>query len=191
MRVNEIFYSLQGEGHYTGTPAVFVRLAGCNLKCPFCDTAHETFTEMADAQILDRLAEYPAKRVILTGGEPALQLTESFLKLLRHNGYTIHLETNGTMPVPEELIDWIVCSPKRLPVALGRIDELKVVYDWYIQDDMKAVFESIPAREYYIQPCDTKDELLNDRIIRDAVDFVKRNPKWRLSLQTHKLINIP
>lgn len=92
MRINEIFYSLQGEGHYAGTPAVFVRFSGCNLKCPFCDTDFHSFRELSIPEILREISVYPARRVILTGGEPTLQLTAPFMNALHEAGYTIHIE---------------------------------------------------------------------------------------------------
>ena len=128
MRINEIFYSLQGEGHYTGTPAVFIRFSGCNLKCPFCDTRHEEGTLMSDEEILAEVRKYPARTVILTGGEPSLWIDEAFIALLHRAGKYICIETNGTRPLPEG-IDWVTCSPKQGGVLkLARMDEVKVVF---------------------------------------------------------------
>lgn len=188
MKINEIFYSLQGEGRFTGAAAVFVRFAGCNLQCGFCDTKHQPYKEYSEEEILREIAKYPAKRVILTGGEPTLQITKSFIDLLHQNGYKVNLETNGTRPLPTEEIDWVVCSPKGEPLELQRIDELKVVFHGITQN-MKP-YETIQATDYYIQPCDTKDRLHNKRIIEDALTFIKLNPKWKLSLQTQKILDI-
>ena len=114
MRVNEIFYSIQGEGHYTGTPAVFVRLAGCNLNCWFCDTEFHSFTEMSEDEIVAEASQYPSRYMVITGGEPTLQLTASLTSKLHAIGFYIMLETNGTQPLPEGCaVDWITCSPKR------------------------------------------------------------------------------
>lgn len=188
MRINEIFYSLQGEGHYAGTPAVFVRFSGCNLKCPFCDTDFHSFREMSIPEILREISVYPARRVILTGGEPTLQLTAPFMNALHEAGYTIHIETNGTNELPAPA-DWVTCSPKSTAKPnLQSIDELKIVYQG--EDDDPSQFLSIPAGEYYLQPCDTGDPDRNRDILEAAIDYVKANPQWRLSLQTHKLTGI-
>lgn len=187
MRVNEIFYSLQGEGYFTGTPAVFVRLAGCNLRCAFCDTDHRAYTEYTEEEIVGRVAGYPATHVVLTGGEPALQLTASLVDRLHEAGKFVQIETNGTCRLPEGCrVDWVTCSPKDRPVVLSDLDELKVVF----QGQDMAVYESIPARVYSLQPCDVKDKALNYGYVRGAIDYIKRHPKWRLSLQTHKILDI-
>ena len=134
MKVNEIFYSLQGEGYHTGTPAVFIRLSGCNLQCPFCDTQHENGTNMAEDEIVAEVAKHPATLVVITGGEPAMQLTASLVESLHLIGRKVAVETNGTLPLPQE-VDWITLSPKdaylgpQAAPVLTRADELKVVYD--------------------------------------------------------------
>ena len=126
-KINEIFYSLQGEGFHTGTPAVFIRFSGCNLKCSFCDTCHEDGTLMSDEEILQAVSAYPSNVVILTGGEPSLWIDQAFIDLLHQAGKYICIETNGTNPLPEG-IDWVTCSPKGAPLRLTHIDEIKVVY---------------------------------------------------------------
>lgn len=197
MRVNEIFYSLQGEGRWTGTPAVFVRFSGCNLRCDFCDTEHEEGTEMSEEQIVEEVCQYPAAHIVITGGEPLLQLTPSLVDKLHEKCKFIQIETNGTL-VPEDKdllsqIDWVTCSPKygRLP-ALGRIDELKVVFD---SGDNGHLVEyagiAVPSGEYYLQPCDRGDSAVNERILASCIDYVLNHPQWKLSLQTHKMLNIP
>ena len=118
MRVNEIFYSLQGEGFHTGTAAVFVRLSGCNLQCPFCDTRHEEGIEMSEEEILLQVSEYESDMVVITGGEPAIQITESLVDKLHQIGKFVAVETNGTLPLPSN-IDWITVSPKN--AYLGEI----------------------------------------------------------------------
>lgn len=189
MRINEIFYSLQGEGRFTGTPAVFIRFSGCNLSCSFCDTSHEPFTEMSEDGILDAAASFPARHAVITGGEPALQLTASLVDKLHAAGFFVQIETNGTHPVPQEWgIDWVTCSPKVSNIALSRIDELKVVYHGAVHD--MSCYDDCKAQVYSLQPCDTGSVERNRRILSDAIDFCLANPKWRLSLQTHKMINI-
>lgn len=189
MKINEIFYSLQGEGHFTGTPAVFVRFSGCNLKCSFCDTSHESFTEMSVDDIMREVAKYPARHVVITGGEPSLQLTPELTGRLHAAGKYVQIETNGTHPLPGGCrIDWVTCSPKGAPVALRHIDELKVVFMSAGQD--MSPYDGYEASVYSLQPCDTGDPSANARILSDAIAYCLAHPKWHLSLQTHKMINV-
>ncbi|MDE6100364.1 MAG: 7-carboxy-7-deazaguanine synthase QueE [Paramuribaculum sp.] len=190
MKINEIFYSLQGEGCYAGTPAVFVRFSGCNLMCHFCDTSHEAAMDMTEDEVVEHIAIYPARRVILTGGEPTLQLTASFIDKLHSRGYIIHVESNGTRVLPAA-VDWFVCSPKGDPddIVATDIDELKVIFDDENCDPDR--YRCVAAKVYLVQPCDYKEQERNRRLRVAAVEFVKRNPDWRLSLQTHKIIDIP
>lgn len=189
MRINEIFCSLQGEGHFTGTPAVFIRLAGCNLKCDFCDTEHEPFVDMTEAEVVAAAAQFAPRHAVITGGEPSLQLTASLVGGLHKAGFFVQMETNGTLPIAEECgVDWITCSPKHREVRLKRIDELKVVYESVGQD--MAQYEAMEAKTYSLQPCDWGDEERNKAILRAAIDYCLAHPTWHLSLQTHKIINI-
>ena len=200
MKVNEIFYSLQGEGHYTGTPAVFVRFAGCNLRCWFCDTDFEKGDEMSEDEIVEAVLQYPTRYVVITGGEPTLQITASLCDKLRAHGLYLMMETNGTRPLPEGCqIDWITCSPKLIDVEEGmrklatirlrHIDELKVVFEDSPTQDM-ALYEQIPATEYRLQPCDTQDPLCNQAILNKTIKYILQHPKWKLSLQTHKILHV-
>lgn len=200
MKVNEIFYSLQGEGHYTGTPAVFVRFAGCNLRCWFCDTDFEKGDEMSEDEIVEAVLQYPTRYVVITGGEPTLQITASLCDKLRAHGLYLMMETNGTRPLPEGCqIDWITCSPKLIDVEEGKrkiatirlrhIDELKVVFEDSPTQDM-ALYEQIPATEYRLQPCDTQDPLCNQAILNKTIKYILQHPKWKLSLQTHKILHV-
>ena len=189
MLINEIFYSLQGEGHFTGTPAVFIRFSGCNLKCSFCDTKHERYSEMTEDDIMREVSKYPAEHVVITGGEPALQLTQTLVDRLHAAGKFIQIETNGTAELPEGCdVDWITCSPKYRPVKLERIDELKVVFRSSEQD--MSQYDRYTASIYSLQPCDVADNKANARILNDAIDYCLAHPKWRLSLQTHKMLDI-
>ncbi|MCM1109793.1 MAG: 7-carboxy-7-deazaguanine synthase QueE [Clostridium sp.] len=195
-RVNEIFLSVQGEGTNTGMPAVFLRLAGCNLRCPFCDTDHVPFTPMTAAEILLRVGEQAGevRTVVITGGEPALQLDSRLVGHLKQAGYTLHIETNGTLPLPDG-IDWITCSPKGAPLRIGHIDELKVVYDATERSaryaEEMASLEISRGAALRLQPCTFADPARTASTIRAAVDYILSHPRWRLSLQTHKLIDIP
>ncbi|MDE6813874.1 MAG: 7-carboxy-7-deazaguanine synthase QueE [Duncaniella sp.] len=189
-RVNEIFYSLQGEGYFTGTPAVFLRFSGCNLRCGFCDTRHEDYTLMTPPEIIERLKSYPSRHIIITGGEPSLQLDQILVDLLHDEGYFIQIETNGTHPLPEG-IDWVTCSPKgdgkgQYAVRLRSVDELKIVYEG---QDVETIAASIPAMHYFLQPC-SSPRYEGGSNTADTVAYILAHPHWRLSLQTHKLIDI-
>ena len=178
--VNEIFYSLQGEGFHTGTPAVFVRLSGCNLHCDFCDTYHSSFTPMTIEEIVERVGTYKATTVILTGGEPSIHNIAPLVDALHRAGRRVHIETNGTRPLPQS-IDWVTCSPKHGgKVVIPRCDELKVVYTG---QDVEAIAASLPAGHLFLQPCSGQN---TDKVI----DYILTHPRWRLSLQTHKILAI-
>lgn len=193
MRVNEIFYSLQGEGRFTGTAAIFIRLSGCNLRCSFCDTRHDDYTLYTENDIVAAIASYPARHVVITGGEPTLQLTRLLVDKLHEAGRFVQIETNGSIALELDVvaaIDWITCSPKALPVKIGRIDELKVVYEGQDMAPYEAMARSYGAYRS-LQPCDTGDADRNASLLDGAVAYIKEHPEWRLSLQTHKLIHIP
>ena len=185
-RINDIFYSLQGEGRNTGRASVFVRFAGCNLRCPFCDTEFETYREMTDEDIITAIqALCPSPvLVVLTGGEPTLQVDEAFVSLLHRHGFEVAMESNGTRPAPRNL-DWLTVSPKGRQ-AVQTPNELKVIFDENTDPD--AFLPSVsPMPELYLQPCDTGDAERNACIIDKCVTYIKTHPQWRLSLQTHKL----
>lgn len=192
-RINEIFYSLQGEGHWTGTPMVFVRFSLCNLKCPFCDTDFKDFQLMSMESVLAEVARIGCgcRRIVFTGGEPSLQLDEALVRRCHELGYTVHIETNGTRELPVG-IDWVTVSPKSdwqpaaesagqscAKVVLTEADELKLVYTG--QDVTQ--WESFPARYHYLQPCSCKNT-------EEVVTYVLSHPLWNLSLQTHKMLDI-
>lgn len=190
-RINEIFYSLQGEGLNSGTAAVFVRFSGCNLHCPFCDTDHIEGKDMTDDEIVCEVSKYPGKLVVLTGGEPAIQIDGEFLKRLKDTGKTVAVETNGTIPLPEG-IDFITLSPKfqfceGAEIKVSRCDELKVVFTGV--DDI-SVYGSIETENRFLQPCNTGDAERDRVITMEAIEYCKRHPEWRLSLQTQKILKI-
>lgn len=191
-RINEIFYSLQGEGYWTGTPIVFVRFSGCNLQCPFCDTEHLSHVEMSRADILAAVSRCggSCRRVCLTGGEPGLQVDSALVEALHAAGYTIHIETNGTCALPAG-IDWVTVSPKGQvvglrgngKVVLERADELKLVLAPGVEP---SAWESFPATWHFLQPCD-EGGVSNAAAV---TAYIEAHPAWRLSLQTHKLLGI-
>ena len=207
--IKEIFYTLQGEGAHAGRPAVFCRFAGCNLwtgresdrataVCQFCDTdfvgtdgerGGKFSTPQALAGEINSLwpESYTAsKYVVFTGGEPLLQLDEALIAAMHAVGFEIAIETNGTLPVPPG-VDWICVSPKmgsRLVVEKG--NEIKVVIPQKDQD--LAAYEGLDFDNFFVQPMDGPMAAFNTTL---AIETCKRNPKWKLSLQTHKLLQIP
>lgn len=194
-RINEIFYSLQGEGFHTGTPAVFVRFSGCNLRCAFCDTQHQAGKMMSLQEIVNEVNKHPiAPLLILTGGEPSLFIDEAFVaELKQKTGKRIAIETNGTRPLPANL-DWVTFSPKTAfdggglePCVLTRCDELKVVY---LGQDL-AQYDRIEANHRFLQPCFVENLEQRKANMQACVEAVKRHPNWRLSLQVHRVLDIP
>lgn len=192
-RLNEIFYSLQGEGYHTGTPAVFIRFSGCNLRCAFCDTRHQEGKLMSLEDIVTEIKRYPnAGMVVLTGGEPSLFIDEDFVEAIKEAGKLVAIETNGTRPLPSNL-DWVTLSPKTgfsggdvEPCVLKNCDELKVVY---LGQDLKQ-YNSIKADHKFLQPCFSTDENERQANMKACVDAVMSNPAWRLSLQIHRVLGI-
>ena len=183
-RVNEIFYSLQGEGYHTGRPAVFIRFSGCNLRCPFCDTDFADFTEMSAEDIVaEAVRLFPDENerfCVLTGGEPTLQVDEELIRRLHAERFYIAIETNGTHQVLPQ-IEWVTCSPKAgSKVVLDYASEVKVVF---VDENVEQWRERIAADYYYLQPCSCSNTA-------EVVDYILRHPWWKLSLQTHKMIDI-
>ena len=196
MRVNEIFYSLQGEGYHAGRAAVFIRLSGCNLKCPFCDTDFSASEEMEVGEIVDEVVNYSSDCcfVVLTGGEPTLQDCAPLIEALHAKGYKVAMETNGTRQVPSN-IDWVTISPKfpfignAAAIHQKTCDELKCVYDGtYNPNDILKHFTH--ALFLYVQPCDTGFLKPNQENIQKCIEFIKENPRWKLSLQTQKILKV-
>jgi len=193
--VVEIFYSIQGEGHFSGSPSIFIRFGGCNLACSWCDTEFDIWTEMTLREIVELISEWDCKRLVLTGGEPALQDISTFSDVIRPKGYEIAIETNGTISLPEDKIDWICVSPKDQLYPTVNIrqktgDELKVVWvgqDLSMYDELRKGFDY-----HYLQPC--YDESMgiewNGKNFHQTYKIVKNAPEWSLSLQTHKWLGV-
>ncbi len=211
-RVKELFHTLQGEGARTGRAATFVRFTGCNLwsgrveqraeaVCSFCDTdfvgtdgpgggAFSGAAALADAVLAAWVSacgvEAPERYVVLTGGEPLLQLDEALIDALHERGFEVAIETNGTRPVPPG-VDWVCVSPKAgAPVVVTVADELKLVYPQV--DLAPGDLDAVQAAVRYLSPMDGPALAANRR---DAVAFCRANPPWRLTLQTHKVLDIP
>lgn len=188
--VNEIFYSLQGEGGRSGEPSIFIRLTKCNLVCTFCDTDFATGVEMTIEQILDHISQYPCKWIIWTGGEPTIQLTDEHLLPFREKGYKQAIETNGTRPVPA-LIDYITCSPKQkyesIKTRIPTVNEIRIPVK--VGDEIPSTSIFPKADKYFLSPIFDGLEINQDNV-NYCVEMVKQNSEWTLSLQMHKLIHI-
>ena len=186
-RVNEIFYSLQGEGGNAGKPAVFVRFSGCNLSCNFCDTDFSSYTEMSVKNIVDAVCCFPSDFIVLTGGEPALQVDKELVDALHRVNKFIAIETNGTRLLPDG-IDYVTVSPKETgKLALSKADEVKIVY---INQDVEKYHHLISAPRFFLQPCSSiKDGVLSDNR-QDVIQYCLEHPHWQLSLQIHKILKI-
>ena len=187
-RINEIFYSIQGEGTFAGFPAVFVRFSGCNLACPWCDTDHSNFVEMTSDELEDAVRALLKDRkgaiIVLTGGEPALQLREDDPLFIGFRT-RVCIETNGTLPVPD-WVDWVTVSPKNeLSPVVPRANELKFVFEpehipYYLS------MQETDCR-LSIQPLARKDGTTN---LAEALEFVLAHPRFKLSVQLHKIIGV-
>ena len=207
--VKEIFYTLQGEGANTGRPAVFCRFAGCNLwsghepdrataVCRFCDTEFVGTDGPGGGRFASPgalanavAAAWPstgagARFVVCTGGEPLLQLDAPLVAALHAEGFAIAIETNGTQPGLDG-IDWVCVSPKAgAELVLEQGDELKLIFPQPGLDP--AQFERLPFSHFFVQPMDGPDRPRNTEL---AIRYCLEHPRWRLSLQTHKLLGIP
>ena len=208
--VKEIYYTLQGEGAHTGRPAVFLRFAGCNLwsgreehraeaVCRFCDTEFvgtdgvgggkfETAAELAD--VVRRAWPEVAGSVpyvVCTGGEPLLQVDDDLISALHAAGFEIGVESNGTLAAPDG-IDWLCVSPKgSAPVVQTFGQELKLVYPQSEPEAQPENFVGMDFQYFYLQPLDSPDVEQNTR---DAVEYCLAHPRWKLSIQTHKVLGI-
>ena len=191
LKVNELFYSLQGEGGRTGEASIFIRLSDCNLRCDFCDTSFDSGEELSLDEILSRIQGFPCKWIIWTGGEPTLQLTDEVLLFFKRNGYKQAIESNGCFHL-SELLDYTVCSPKG-DVEYARNENRKVneVRLPAREGDKIPSIDILPEADIYcLSPIFCPDMESTKRNITFCVEYIKRNPVWKLSLQTHKLIGI-
>ena len=191
----EIFHSVQGEGAKSGIPHVFVRFGKCNLACEWCDTDFNTYEKMTVEMIVERVLAFKCNNVIYTGGEPLLNDLWPLSRELKKHQIHLSCESNGTVKVPEGLLDWICISPKdqeypNVSIKQRSGDELKCVYvgqDLRMYDDLKQGFDYL-----FLQPCYIESESIewNGKNFAMTESVVKNNPEWRLSLQTHKWMQI-
>jgi len=198
--VVEIFESVQGEGYNTGKEAVFLRFGGCNLACPWCDTQYQVFGTLDEETIVARVAASRAKALVLTGGEPFIQEgLEPLLVRFKDLGYWIGVETNGLQaPPPAWLrrIDYVAVSPKALYADLyddermvRRADEVRIVVDGDTRAFCRDMRDRIEAAHYFLSPCERGGVFNVEETVRllGVLNRGRRDGKWLLSLQTHKL----
>jgi len=194
--VMEHFYTIQGEGMHSGSAAYFIRLGGCDVGCHWCDVK-ESWDINAHPHIdLDKLVAEVKKAgatiAVITGGEPAMHNLTGLTSLLRENSISVHIETSGSSVITGKF-DWVCLSPKKLKVPLKEslklADELKVVI--YNKDDFKWAEQNAkevsPKCKLLLQP----EWSRADKVTPLIVEYVKKNPQWQVSLQTHKYMNIP
>jgi organic radical activating enzyme len=192
----EQFYTLQGEGVHSGKAAYFIRLGGCDVGCVWCDVKDSwdatVHPQMTVAEITKAAAQHEARLAVITGGEPAMYDLTALCDALHSAGFKVHIETSGAYPLIGN-IDWVTLSPKKfkapLDECLAKANELKVVvfnksdFEWAEQHATK-----VPADcKLFLQPEWSKKEIITPLII----DYIKKFPRWQLSLQSHKYINIP
>lgn len=194
--IMEAFYTLQGEGFHQGKAAYFIRLAGCDVGCVWCDVKESWDEELYPLQtieeIVNKAKQNPARLAVITGGEPTLHNLEKLTAALKSEGFSTNIETSGSSPLTGKW-DWICLSPKKFKAPLEEIldkaNELKIIifnksdFQWA---EKYAAKVSIDCK-LYLQPEWSKSQKVTPLII----DYIKENPKWELSLQIHKYINVP
>lgn len=192
----EHFYTLQGEGAYAGVPAYFIRTAGCDVGCTWCDTKHswemDKHPKIKIKSLIEIVKQTPCKIAVITGGEPLMHNLTSLTNELKKNKLRCHIETSGAYNISGEW-DWITLSPKKFKPALDPViqhaDELKIIV--YNQHDLEWAQTFLPkikkSCKLYLQPEYGKQH----EILPLIIDFIKQNPEWQLSLQIHKILQIP
>lgn len=196
MNINDIFWTIQGEGFNTGRRALFIRLPFCNYKCPWCDTEFDSYNEYENIDLINWFEKEPARFAVITGGEPTMnKYINEIITLLKAYKFEIALETNGSFPIPDG-IDHVTCSPKKYvqkglpeyfinPSIRNKISEVKYVvdeiFDFSILDKHKD-----DKFKKYLSPEFNNFEININRILK----YIKENPEWKVSLQTHKLMKI-
>ncbi len=199
-RIVEIFESLQGEGYNTGMPAIFIRFAGCNLNCVWCDTNFRQYTRFTLEQLLTKVKQYTSKNIIITGGEPTMvKALPELLLPLKQAGYYIAIESNGLGKV-DPLIDYIALSPKFCyqaryqKIAQPTASEVRIVAENHADflPFCQYIEQNIQAKRYYLSPCEKKGEFNMFETIEllGKINQNRNDNKWLLSIQTHKFANI-
>jgi organic radical activating enzyme len=189
LKVNEIFYTLQGEGARVGSPSIFIRLSHCDKTCSFCDTEFESGTILSVQDIYAEIQQYPCKWIVWTGGEPTLQLNDEIIAFFKERGYFQAIETHGGNKVPQG-IEHIAVSPKVAEHVLLQnfpdgVQELR-----YVRHIGQAIPQpKIKAEQYFISPEFNGNMPVYENLAY-CIELVKKHPQWRLSVQMHKFLKI-
>ncbi len=192
----ESFYTLQGEGHHTGRAAYFIRLGGCDVGCVWCDVKESWDANAHPAvsveKMLEMASENPGRLAVITGGEPLMYNLNALTESLQSAGFETNIETSGAYPLSGNW-NWICLSPKKfkapLPEVLQKADEYKVVV--FHKSDLEWMLQFLPFLPAHCQLFLQPEWSKSDQILPLLIDYVKENPQWRISLQTHKYLNIP
>jgi len=203
--VNEIFYSIKGEGRWTGTPMSFIRLQGCNLDCDFCDTKDKLGMRLTEQQLVERISVYPSRKVVITGGEPTIQDLGPLVDILDDAGLDTHLETNGLLHIPWRF-SWVAISPKTRGISsfvMGLANEIKFLcgapmWDLLVEYYMLEFDLARTSKLLYLMPL-AKNYKDGDRSITDlsvdntmkAINYCKAHPEFALCVQLHKVLEVP
>jgi organic radical activating enzyme len=194
--VMEHFYTLQGEGVHSGKAAYFIRLAGCDVGCSWCDVKESWDANegqiLSISEVVDAAYFHPSRLVVITGGEPLMYNLEPLITSLRDNHFEVNIETSGTYPLLG-IPDWICLSPKKfkspIPEILRIADELKIIINH--PSDLEWAKQWLPFLKHSCVLSLQPEWERRERFTPLIIDFIKTNPQWRLSLQTHKYLNIP
>ncbi len=190
LKVVSIFYSIQGEGSFTGTPSIFIRLWGCNLECSFCDDElHKgDFISLSFDEVLEKISKYGASQIVITGGEPTLYNLNSFIKFLQKRGYFVTVESNGFKLENIESANWITYSPKDWENILqDGFSEFKFIVN--CNSDIAKILEIKSQKPIFIQPENGSSSINHDNL-NFALDLVLKYPHLKLSVQLHKFLSI-
>ncbi len=192
----EAFYTLQGEGFHQGKAAYFIRLGGCDVGCHWCDVKESwdasAHPQKTVSEIVEEAQQYPSRLVVITGGEPLIYNLTELTQELKQSGFTINIETSGAYPLSGKL-DWICFSPKKFKAPLPEIHEqaheLKIII--YNKNDFRWAEQFAQKMNSQCQLFLQPEWSVAEKMLPQMIEYVQQNPQWRISLQTHKFLQIP
>jgi len=194
--ISEIFYSIQGEGEFTGTATIFIRFYGCNLSCSFCDEPKHTTLNISYSfnDILEKIKDFPSKHISITGGEPSLYNLNNFIDKLQKNGYFITIETNGLNIQNIRKADYIICSPKVMDINSIplNVESYKLIVNINNKIEILSLakeLRKLTNKDIYLQPENFQDKI-NFKNLNALIDEILKDGNFKLSVQLHKFLNI-